>query len=366
MSLITPLLEAHKLAGGKLVDFSGWQLPVHYGSQIDEHRAVRDGAGMFDVSHMTIVDLVGESTQDWLRTLLSNDVAKLQHGQALYSCMCNETGGVIDDLIAYCLGDNRYRLIVNAATREKDLAWMKEHLPDDVELTTPANTALIAVQGPNAFEKAGSALKIVRGVGLEPGSIKRFHAQYDNEWFIGRTGYTGEDGVEIALPAGQAKALWDALLAAGVKPCGLGARDTLRLEAGMCLYGLDLDEAHSPIESGIGWSVDLRDETRQFIGRETLAEQMQFGGRYVRLGLQLDGRGVLRNGQTVQLVGKDIGTITSGTFSPTRQQSIAFARVNKSFHGHCDVMIRGKPMVAHAVPIPFVHKGVAKAEELST
>jgi len=356
MSFATPLLEAHKLAGGKLVDFSGWQLPIHYGSQIEEHRAVRDDAGMFDVSHMTIVDLEGDGTRGWLRTLLSNDVAKLAHGQALYSCMCNEAGGVIDDLIAYCLSDNRFRLVVNAATREKDLAWFKEHQPDDVTLTIPENTALIAVQGPNALDKASTALAQVRGTGLDSGSIKRFYAQYDDVWFVGRTGYTGEDGVEIALPAEQARALWDALLEAGVKPCGLGARDTLRLEAGMCLYGLDLDETHSPIESGIGWTVDLDDDTRQFIGREVLEEQMQFGGRYVRLGLQLDGRGVLRTGQAVQLAGKDVGTITSGTFSPTRQQSIALARVNKRFQGHCDVLIRDKPIVAHVVPIPFVHK----------
>jgi aminomethyltransferase len=270
--------------------------------------------------------------------------------------MCNEAGGVIDDLIAYCLSDNRFRLVVNAATREKDLAWFKEHQPDDVTLTIPENTALIAVQGPNALDKASTALAQVRGTGLDSGSIKRFYAQYDDVWFVGRTGYTGEDGVEIALPAEQARALWDALLEAGVKPCGLGARDTLRLEAGMCLYGLDLDETHSPIESGIGWTVDLDDDTRQFIGREVLEEQMQFGGRYVRLGLQLDGRGVLRTGQAVQLAGKDVGTITSGTFSPTRQQSIALARVNKRFQGHCDVLIRDKPIVAHVVPIPFVHK----------
>ena len=356
MSKHTPLYDVHVDAGGKMVDFAGYSLPVHYGSLVNEHHAVRQTAGVFDVSHMTIVDVSGDESMPWLRKLLSNDVRKLAQGKALYSCLCNEQGGVIDDLIVYCMGDNDYRLIVNAATREKDLAWFEKHRSGDVKIDVIDNLALLAVQGPTAVENAAGVLT-ARGLnGDAVKALKRFTAWRSDDWFIARTGYTGEDGLEIALPASAAAEFWQALVNAGVTPAGLGARDTLRLEAGMSLYGNDLDEDHTPAESGIAWTIDLEDDERDFIGRETLEDHKLFGGRSVMLGLTLDGRGVLRQGQTVERVGKAIGTITSGTFSPTLQKTIALARVDKKFDGGCDVIIRDKLHAAHVVDVPFLNE----------
>ena len=352
MSQKTPLYQSHIDAGAKLVDFFGWQLPIHYGSQIDEHNAVRQSVGVFDVSHMTVIDVHGSDAQAWLRSMLSNDVAKLKPLQALYSCLCNEQGGVIDDLIAYKLGDTRFRLIVNAATREKDISWLKQHVKGEVELRMPDALAMLAVQGPHALEKTAAALGAI-GTNTDIKLLNRFYAMEYNDWFIARTGYTGEDGYEIVLPAELAPGFFTALLEQGVKPCGLGARDTLRLEAGMCLYGQDLDENHSPISSGIGWAVDISDPDRYFIGRKVLQEQKTNGTRVHQLGLALNQRGVMRPGQTVQLSGDDIGVITSGTFSPTLQKSIALARVNKPVIDGCDVLIRDKPYAAVPVDLPF-------------
>lgn len=361
----TPLYEAHVEAGGKLVDFAGWLLPVHYGSLIEEHHAVRRAAGMFDVSHMTVVDVGGADALRWLRGLLSGDVATLVDGAALYACLCNERGGTLDDLIVYRLDSDRFRVIVNAATRDKDIAWFKSHREGDVTLDVPGNQAMLAVQGPQALDRAQSALADVLPSGLPNGvlaSLSRFAAIEQDEAFIARTGYTGEDGVEIVLPASLATSLWDSLLADGVMPCGLGARDTLRLEAGMSLYGQDLDEDHSPVECGLGWAVDLADPERDFIGRDVLTDHKSFGGPTRRIGLVLDGRGVLRAGQSVQYAGREIGTVTSGTFSPTREQSIAMALVTKNFHGSCDVLIRDKPVAAHRSKLPFVRNGLPVAD----
>lgn len=359
MSLHTPLHDQHVSAGGKLVEFAGYSLPINYGSQIEEHHAVRVNAGMFDVSHMTIIDLRGPATQSWLRYMLTNDVATLVDGGALYSCLCNEKGGVIDDLIAYRITSDRYRLIVNAATREKDLAWLMQHKPDSIDLATPEETALIAIQGPQSLKRCETAIKDVLGTNIALDSIPRFACTELDDWFIGRTGYTGEDGVEIALPAKHASEFWMALSHHGVVPVGLGARDTLRLEAGMSLYGNDLDENHTPLESGIAWTVNTRDDSREFIARDVLQQQKQSGAHYSMLGLILDGRGVLRSGQSVVKDGKDIGVVTSGTFSPTRQQSIALARVDTRFAGNCAVTIRDKEQPAHTTRIPFVKNGQA-------
>jgi len=358
MSKETPLYQSHCDLSAKLIDFAGYLLPVHYGSQIGEHLAVRESSGMFDVSHMTIIDLQGEVVP-WLRILLSNDVAKLTDGRALYSCMCTETGGVVDDLIVYRLHENRFRLIVNAATREKDLAWLEAHRPADVEMHEVKDTALIAVQGPDAVRLADQACRQM-GAELELRRMGRHTAQESKGWFAGRTGYTGEDGVEIALPAEQAAGLWQALLAAGVQPAGLGARDTLRLEAGLPLYGQDLDEEHSPAESGIAFAIDIVDPDRQFIGRELLEDHKLFGGRTHQLGIVLDGRGVLRHGQVVERVGRPVGVVTSGSFSPSREVSIALIRVDKSFKGGCDVKIRDRLIAAHVVSVPFVPHGRAR------
>ncbi|NND90793.1 MAG: glycine cleavage system aminomethyltransferase GcvT [Granulosicoccus sp.] len=358
MSKQTPLYKAHQDHAAKLVDFAGYSLPLHYGSQIGEHLAVRESAGMFDVSHMTIIDLQGEVVP-WLRYLLTNDVAKLTDGHALYSCMCNEKGGVIDDLIVYRLTADRFRLIVNAATREKDLAWLNLHKPADVDIRQVENTALIAVQGPDAVRLANMAFTRL-GQDADLKHMGRHTALEIGKWFVGRTGYTGEDGVEIAVPAAQAVDLWKALVQQGIQPAGLGARDTLRLEAGLSLYGQDLDEEHTPAESGVAFTIDIVDPDRNFIAREVLEEHKLFGGRCRQLGIVLDGRGVLRHGQVVELVGQPIGIVTSGTFSPTRGVSIALVRVNKAFKGGCDVRIRDRLLAAHVTSVPFVPHGQAR------
>lgn len=354
MSLHTPLFDVHKEAGGKLVEFAGWQLPVHYGSQVDEHHAVRKHAGMFDVSHMTIVDVTGSDARAWLRRLLTNDVAKLSTGRSLYSCLCNETGGVIDDLIVTCLGEGRYRMVVNAATRDKDLAWFDRQLNGDVTISQPEAMAMLAVQGPEAVAIVDKVLTDMPDIEVDLSGMARFSALETGDWMVARTGYTGEDGVEITLPGNAAVDLWQRLAAAGVAPAGLGARDTLRLEAGLSLYGNELDEEHSPVAAGLGWTIDLSDESRDFIGREICEDHKLFGAGWFHVGLQIDGRGVLRGDQEVQLVGRSIGRITSGGFSPTLQTSVGMARVSKEFKGSCDVMIRGKPVVAHRVALPFV------------
>jgi len=348
----TPLYQSHLDAGAKLVDFHGWQLPIHYGSQIDEHHCVRQSAGVFDVSHMTIIDIVGNEAQAWLRSVLTNDVVKLDTSQALYSCLCNEQGGVLDDLIAYKLTDNRFRLIVNAGTRDKDISWLQAHSRKGVELELPTGLAMLAVQGPEAEAKLISAMDSL-AIYLDIGTLGRFSAVEKSDWFIARTGYTGEDGFEIILPAEQAPVLFAALLDKGVRACGLGARDTLRLEAGMCLYGQDLDEQHTPMQSGIGWAVDVRDPERHFIGRDVLYEQKTTGTAIHQVALVLPQRGIMRAGQPIQRAGQSIGVVTSGSFSPTLQKSIALARVNKPVIGGCDVLIRDKPFAVDTAELPF-------------
>jgi aminomethyltransferase len=266
----TPLFDEHVAAGGKMVDFAGWEMPINYGSQIEEHNQVRTDAGMFDVSHMVVVDLEGERTREFLRYLLANDVDRLQDsGKALYSCMLNETGGVIDDLIVYFLRDDFFRMVVNAATREKDLAWLeKQAAAFSVNVRERPELAMIAVQGPNARAKT---LPLLPDSAREAAAgLKTFTGMFDGDWFIARTGYTGEDGFEIILPAGEAAGFWRRLSYAGVKPAGLGARDTLRLEAGMNLYGSDMDESVSPLESALGWTVAWEPVDRDFIGRAAL------------------------------------------------------------------------------------------------
>lgn len=361
MSRTTALHDAHVAAGGELVDFAGRRLPNHFGSPPEEHQAVRTAAGVFDLSHLTVIDLEGEGALAWLRTLLGNDVGKLDDGEALYSCLCNERGGVLDDLIACRLGARHWRLIANAGARDKDLAWLEERRPADVALLTPPDTALLAVQGPSAVALAMEALA---GIGRFVPAIERlerFGALLDGELFIMRTGYTGEDGVEILLPASTAAALWEALLAQGVRPCGLDARETLRIEAGLKRYGADLDEAHTPIESALDGTVDLADPERAFIGREVCEEQLRFGGCRALVGLVYTGEGrrEFRPGQSVQLAGRDVGVITSATFSPTRQLPIALARVERPFKGNCDVVIDGHPLPARTEVMPFVRPGQA-------
>lgn len=352
----TPLNAVHRASGAKLVDFGGWEMPLSYGSQIEEHHAVRRDAGMFDVSHMLVVDLSGIGTREFLRYALANNVDKLSTpGKALYSCMLNPDGGVLDDLIAYFLREDAFRIVVNAATADKDVAWLKSLLADGrtaLSLAPRRDLAMIAVQGPNAREKLWRALP---GSGAASTALKPFAATKFGEYFIARTGYTGEDGFEITLPEQRATMLWSALAAFGVRPCGLAARDTLRLEAGMSLYGQDMTEAVNPLESGLAWTVDLL-SPRDFVGKAALV-----GAPATRqqVGLRLQGKGgVLRSQQKV-LTAKGDGQITSGTFSPTLSQSIALARVPVGVApgDMVEVEIRAKRHEARVVKPPFVRNG---------
>ncbi len=351
----TPLHAAHVAAGARMVDFAGWDMPVNYGSQIEEHHAVRHDAGMFDVSHMLSLDLSGPDATTFLRHLLGNDVGKLKAtGKALYSCMLNDHGGVIDDLIVYRFGDTDYRIVVNAGTADKDVAWMREQIAAraaNVSLTGRRDLAMLAIQGPNAIARATRAIPELALVDIPP----PFSGVRAGELMIARTGYTGEDGLEVAVPAARAVALWDALVAAGVRPCGLGARDTLRLEAGMNLYGQDMDETVSPLDAGLGWTIDLKDETRDFTGKAAL--QANPASRRM-LGLVLEDKGVLRSHMKVFTVAGE-GETTSGSFSPTLEKSIAFARVPlaTSPGEQVEVEVRGKRLKAVTVKMPFVRNG---------
>ncbi len=357
----TVLVEVHQDLGGKMVDFGGWLMPVNYGSQIEEHHHVRRAAGMFDVSHMTVVDLTGRDAKTFLQFLLANDVDKLkQEGKALYSGMLNEQGGVIDDLIVY-LRNEGYRLVVNCATREKDLAWMSAVAENfDVELQERDDLAMIAVQGPLARARLHECVD-AENVGILENLTAFAAAQLAGEqsgWFVGRTGYTGEDGYEVMLPGNKAEALWRQLVAAGVVPCGLGARDTLRLEAGMNLYGHEMDEDTSPLVANMGWTVAWEPAERDFIGRAALEAERAKGVEQKLVGLVLETRGVLRAEQEVVLPGSDArGVITSGTFSPTLGYSIALARVPVNIGDHCQVMMRNKPVDVKVVKPVFVRNG---------
>lgn len=360
MTQKTILNDAHRALGAKMVDFGGWDMPISYGSQIEEHHQVRRDAGMFDVSHMTVVDLRGARSRDFLRHLVANSVDKLQKsGKALYTCMLNPQGGVIDDLIVYFLAEDFFRLVVNAATREKDLAWIGEQARAfDVQVTERPDYAMIAVQGPNARDKVLGLLREEDRARI--GKLGKFVAgdaqtADGTALFVARTGYTGEDGFEVVVPETAAVALWDALLAAGVKPAGLGARDTLRLEAGMNLYGQDMDDAVSPYEAALAWTVAL-DEGRDFIGRGPLQQQKAAGAPRQMIGLVMDEKGVLRHGQKV-LTANGEGEILSGTFSPTLNKSIAFARVPAGDPGQVRVDIRGKEVPVRVVKFPFVRDG---------
>ncbi len=355
----TPLFEQHQALGARIVPFGGWEMPLHYGSQLEEHHAVRRDAGMFDVCHMQPVDLSGPGSQAFLRGLLANDVAKLKTaGKALYTCMLNEGCGVVDDLIVYYRGPERYRMVVNAATADKDIAWITRHSVGlDVDIQRRDDLAVIAVQGPNARAKAEPLLPA--DLRVPAMALKPFNAAEDDTWFVGRTGYTGEDGFEILLPVEESVSLWQALHAAGVQPCGLGARDTLRLEAGMNLYGQDMDDDTGPLESGLAWTVAWEPADRAFVGRSGLQTMRDYPERRRFVGLLLTGRGVLRGHQKVFVDGAEVGEITSGGFSPTLERSIALARVKPCIGAVCTVEIRGKQLPARIVKPPFVRNGKA-------
>jgi aminomethyltransferase len=360
MTQKTILNDTHRAHGAKMVDFGGWDMPIHYGSQIDEHHQVRRDAGMFDVSHMTVVDLTGAKVRDFLRHLVANSVDKLQKpGKALYTAMLNPQGGVIDDLIVYYMSEDWFRLVVNAATREKDVAWITAQAAAfDVAVRERPELGMVAVQGPNAREKVVGLLREEDRAAVS--KLLRFSAREAKttegvDVFVARTGYTGEDGFEVIVPEAQTVAFWNALLAAGVKPAGLGARDTLRLEAGMNLYGQDMDDSVSPFEAALAWTVVL-DEGRDFIGRAALEAQQAAGVPRQMIGLVMDEKGVLRHGQKVLTANGD-GEILSGTFSPSIGKAIAFARVPAGEPGQVRVDIRGKDIPVRVVKFPFVREG---------
>ena len=358
----TPLYDVHVESNAKIVDFGGWDMPLHYGSQLEEHHVVRSGAGAFDVSHMTVVDVSGTDAKAFLQRLLANDVARLRDtGKALYSCMLNDAGCVVDDLITYFLGPDRYRVIVNASTREKDLAWINRHSDGfDVEIAERAELAMIAVQGPEARERAATVIDDEwRDAAL---ALKPFFGLEAGHLFIARTGYTGEDGWEVTMPAGQAAGYWNKFVNAGIRPCGLGARDTLRLEAGMNLYGSDMDESVSPLEAGLGWTIAWDPENRDFVGRGPLTKMRGNSERKQFAGLVLEDKGVLRDHMRVVVDGVGEGEITSGGFSPTLQRSIAMARIPAGDYERAQVEVRNRMLNARVVKMPFVRHGKAQIE----
>lgn len=357
MSLKTPLYTRHEAAGAKFVDFSGWQMPIHYGSQVEEHHTVRQLAGVFDVSHMVVVDICGNDAKLFLQYLLANDVDKLTAvGRALYTPMLNQEGGVVDDLIVYRT-EGGYRLVVNAGTATKDIAWMQTHSDAfDVDVIPKPELCILAVQGPNALSAINNVLPEITA---DLAALKPFQGMpLENDGYIAKTGYTGEAGVEIILSADHAIEVWDDLMREGVKPIGLGARDTLRLEAGMNLYGQDMDESTSPLISNLGWTIAWAPEDRVFIGRDVITQEKADGIQYKLVGLVLEEKGVLRHGQTVIIEGEEAeGVVTSGSFSPTLGVSIALARVPVSVKTEAVVQVRKKQLRVTIVKPSFVRNG---------
>lgn len=367
----TPLYDEHVNLGAKLVDFAGWDMPINYGSQISEHNAVREHAGMFDVSHMTVVDIQGAGARDFLRFVLANDVAKIDgDGKALYTCMLNPRGGVVDDLIVYHVAGDWYRAVVNAATTEKDVAWMQSQTGEfDVQVNQREGFSILAVQGPAARELVKDQLD--SDLAERSMSLKPFQVAAQGDWTVGRTGYTGEDGFEMALPADAAVDFWRSLVDAGVTPVGLGARDTLRLEGGLNLYGHDMDDDHSPLIAALGWTVAFEPTDRAFIGREALEFEREQGVKHKLVPVLLEGRGVLREGAAVRNEGNEKyadpaaddvpGVLTSGSYSPTLERSIGLARVPSDWDGErVEIGVRGKWQSARVVKTPFVRQGKIK------
>ncbi len=353
----TPLNARHRAAGARMIDFSGWDMPLHYGSQLREHAAVRSACGVFDVSHMGLVDVTGDDAEAYLRRLLANDVARLEDGQALYSCMLNADGGVLDDLIVYRLRQGRYRCVVNAANRDSDQDWMRQQLCGfNADLRLRDDLGLLAVQGPQAEGILAGLIESDLCDAIR--SLAPFHCLERGAWLVGRTGYTGEDGFEVAVPAAQLAGLWQGLMDAGVAPCGLGARDSLRLEAGMHLYGQDMDAQTSPLVSRLGWTVAWQPTGRDFIGRQALATEREVGPDRNLYGLVLGERGMLRQGQQVTLTERDgSGSVTSGGYSPQLGCSIGLARLPLEPGEWVTVQSRDRQLPARVVRPPFVRQG---------
>lgn len=353
----TTLYHKHIDAGAKIVDFAGWDMPINYGSQIKEHNQVRTAAGVFDVSHMTVVDVSGKDAEKYLRYLLANDVAKLDEvGHALYSAMLNHEGYVLDDLIVYRMIFG-YRLVVNCATRSKDMRWLIQHTDGfRVSVEEKPRLAILAIHGPDSINKVCDVVSSNDAEQIR--TLDNFRGAQLERWFVARTGYTGEKGLEFIFPDSDAPEFWDVLLDTGVKPIGLGARDTLRLEAGMNLYGHDMDENTSPLAANMERTIAYEPSDREFIGKPALIahQQLRDEGKLPQLvGLVLEGRGVLREGQKV-VTNMGEGVITSGSFSPTLKRSIALARIPINSES-CEVNLRGKLKSVRIVKPNFVRFG---------
>lgn len=351
----TPLIEQHQKLKAKLVDFAGWHMPLNYGSQIAEHQAVRQRAGVFDVSHMGVVDITGSSAAPFLRYALANNIDKLKNDNtALYSCLLNPQGGIIDDLIVYRLHSEHYRLVINAATRDTDIAWLTQ-LNDifDANITAQPDYAIIAVQGPAARQL------LQEKIGTEIMSLKRFHCINQQDMTVARTGYTGEDGVECILPSTDVAALWQYCMEQKIQPCGLGARDSLRLEAGLNLYGTDMNSDTSPYISNLAWTVCLKDNSRDFVGKTALEQELARGPQQQLTGVIMTTPGVLRCQQPIMSNGEIVGTITSGGFAPTLNHAIGMARLPISPPADLYIDRRGKPVPIQIHPLPFIRAGSA-------
>lgn len=356
----TPLYGCHREAGARLVEFAGWEMPVQYGGTLAEHRAVRQAAGLFDVSHMGELRLAGPAAEEALQRLTPNDVSKLRPGRAHYSALLTERGTYIDDLLVYRLADREFLLVVNAVNTERDYRWIVQHAGDGVEVSdVSASWALLALQGPAAEAILG------RLTGLELPALRYYRFERgevcDRPALVSRTGYTGEDGFELYVAPEDAPVLWRGLLAAGagdgLLPAGLGARDTLRLEAALALYGHELDESTTPLEAGLDWTVKWK--KGEFIGREALAEERERGPARRLAGIAIDGRGIARQGAAVLADGRPAGEVTSGSWSPTLERAIAMAYLETSLATtgrEVELEVRGRRLAGSVVELPFYRR----------
>jgi glycine cleavage system T protein (aminomethyltransferase) len=358
VALRTPLYDAHVKAGARMVEFAGFDMPVQYKGVLEEHAAVRSDVGIFDVSHMGEVTLEGRRALEAAQAVVTNDLAKCKDGQAQYSALCNENGGVIDDIIVYRFSPERLFVCVNASGREKDFEWMRAHAGKDVAVGQRSDDwAQIAIQGPNA-PKLVDSLCEPRVLDLGYYHFREATVAGVRGCIVARTGYTGEDGFEVFVPPSGARKLWDALVERGAMPCGLGARDSLRLEVAYRLYGNDMDEEHTPLEAGLGWIVKL-DKKGGFVGSEALIRQKQQGLSRKLVGFKLTGKGIARHGYPALKEGQRVGEVTSGTMSPVLKEPIGLAYVPAALSKEgstFEVEIRGKPVAAQVVKTPFVEK----------
>ncbi len=369
----TPLTSWHRAHGAKMVPFAGYEMPVQYRGVLSEHETVRQGVGIFDITHMGEISVSGPRAEAWLDGLVTNRVAGMANGKIVYTAMCKPDGGVLDDMLIYRLADQDWLVVCNASNHDKIAAWMKDRhpAPDVIMKDISAETALIAVQGPDS-ELLVKRLGVLDALGEQISSLEFYTGLTclgpGGRWVVSRTGYTGEHGYELYLPNADALPVWEELLAKGedlkVEPIGLGARDTLRFEVCYCLYGHELGEDITPLEAGIGWAVKLK--KNDFVGRDALVAQKKAGIPRKLVCLAFDDRGIARPGAPVLHAGRRIGAVTSGTFSPTLKQALAMALVELPVAAaELAVDVRGKHLACHVVPFPFLPartKGDPRAE----